>query len=146
MTSPSTARRLPEGRYDGPSRLLGRVFAVVLGVLFAGLLVAIGFLLFDRLTEERVQARVIDFQVLSDDVVRIDLEVLKPEGATAYCIVRSRGLDGAEVGRAIVVVDDEGTADRTVRVEHDLRTTARANTGEEAGCSVAPIPSRSPAP
>jgi hypothetical protein len=146
VTSPTAARRLPEGRYDGPSRLVGRVFAVVLGALFVGLLLAIGFLLFDRLTEERVQARVIGFQVLSDDTVRIDLEVLKPEGATAYCIVRSRGLDGAEVGRAVVVVDAEGTADRTVRIAHDLRTTARPNTGEQAGCSVAPIPSRSPAP
>ena len=114
--------------------------------LFAGLLVAIGFALFDRLSGDQVRARVIDFQVLSDDTVRIDLEVLKPEGAQAYCIVRSRGVDGAEVGRDIVVVDARGTDERTVRVEHDLATTARANTGEAGRCSATPIPSRPPAP
>ena len=146
MTTPAAARRRPEGRYDGPSRLVGRVFAVVLGTLFAGLLVAIGFALFDRLRGDPVQARVIDFQVLSDDTVRIDLEVLKPAGAQAYCIVRSRGFDGAEVGRDVVVVDARGTQDRTVRIEHDLTTTARANTGEAGRCSLTPIPSRPPAP
>ena len=146
MTSPTAARRAPEGRYDGPSRFVGRVFAVVLGTLFVALLVAIGFLLFERLGGDQVQARVIDFQVLSDDTVRIDLEVLKPAGARAYCIVRSRGVDGAEVGRAVVVVDDRGSADRTVRIEHDLATRARANTGEAGRCSPEPIPTRSPAP
>ena len=146
MTSPSAARRLPEGRYDAPSRLVGRVFAVVLGVLFVGLMVAIVFALYTRYAGDRVQARVIDFQVLSDDTVRIDLEVLKPEGSRAYCFVRSRGIDGAEVGREVVEVDTRGTADRTVRIEHDLRTTARAITGEAGRCSAAPIPTRSPAP
>jgi hypothetical protein len=125
---------------------VGRAFAVVLGTLFVALLVAIGFALFGRLTGERVQARVIDFQVLSDDTVRIDLEVLKPAGSTAYCIVRSRGRDGSEVGRAIVVVDDRGTDQRTLRVEHDLETRARANTGEAGRCSATPIPSPIPAP
>ena len=146
MTSPNAARRLPEGRYDVPSRLVGRLFAVVLGVLFVALVAAIVLVLFQRYGGDRVQARVIDFQVLSDEAVRIDLEVFKPAGSTAYCLVRSRGADGSEVGRAVVVVDDVGSADRTVRVEHELATTARANTGEAGRCSASPIPAPTPVP
>ena len=146
MTIPAAARHRPEGRYDGPSRLVGRAFAVLLGALLVGLLLAIGFALFQRYTGDRVQARVIDFQVLSDRVVRIDLEVLKPAGSKAYCVVRSRSQEGAEVGRAVVVVDAVGTADRTVRIEHDLPTRARPLTGEAARCSASPIPPPPPAP
>jgi hypothetical protein len=146
VTSPSAARRRPEGRYDGPSRLVGRLFAVVLSVLFLALLGAIGYALYVRYGGDQVQARVIDFQVLSDQTVRIDLEVLKPEGSTAYCLVRSRGSDGAEVGRDVVVVDARGSAERVVRVEHDLDTRQRAVTGEAGRCSASPIPSRAPAP
>ena len=146
MTSPTAAARRPEGRYDPPSPVVARVFAVVLTVLFVGLLAAVAEYLYDRYTTAQVQARVVDFQVLSDDVVRIDVEVLKPEGSRAYCILRSRGADGAEVGRAVVAVDPIGTEDRTVRLEHELATSARAVTGEAGRCSAAPIPTRAPAP
>ena len=146
MTSPTAHRRVPDGRYDRPSPLVARLFAVVLTLLFLGLLAAVAEYLYDRYTQDLVQARTIDFQVQSDTVVRIDLEVLKPEGSPAYCIVRSRGKDGAEVGRAVVVVDAVGTDERVVRVEHDLATTARAVTGEAGRCSAEPIPTRAPAP
>ena len=146
MTSPAAARRRPEGRYDPPSQLVGRSFAVVLSVLFIGLLVAIGYFLYLRYGSDRVQARVIDFQVRSDTSVVIDVEVLKRAGGTAYCLVRSRGSSGAEVGRDVVVVDAVGTAERVVRVEHELTTTERAVTGEVGRCTDAriPEPGRSP--
>ncbi len=146
MTSPTAARRRPEGRYDGPSRLVGRVFAVVLSALFIGLLLAIGYFLFTRYTGDRVQARSVGYKVLSDRAVRVDIQVFKPAGSAAYCIVRSRGADGAEVGREVVVVDAEGTAKKVVRTQHVLTTSARAVTGEVGRCSAAPIPTRSPAP
>lgn len=146
MTSPTAARRRPEGRYDPPSRLVARGFAVLLSLLFLGLLAAVGDYLYDRYTTAQVQARVLGFSVLSDRAVRIDVEVLKPAGSPAYCILRSRGRDGAEVGREVVVVDDKGTPDRTVRLEHVLPTTARAVTGEAGRCSAEPIPTRTPAP
>ncbi|MCW2680976.1 MAG: hypothetical protein JWM62_2377 [Frankiales bacterium] len=146
MTSPTADRRRPEGRYDPPSQLVGRTFAVVLSVLFIGLLGAIAYYLYDRYGSDRVRARVIDFQVLSDTSVRIDVEVLKREGGQAYCLVRSRGSSGAEVGRDVVVVDAVGTAERVVRVEHELTTSERAVTGEVGRCTDVPIPmpARSP--
>ena len=146
MTSPTAARRRPEGRYDPPSKLPARILAVVLGALFLGLLAAVLFSLFDRYNGDQVRARVIDFQVLSDDRVRIDLEVAKRAGSPAYCIVRSRGADGAEVGREVVEVDPRGDDRRVLRVEHVLTTSARAVTGEVGRCSAVPIPTTRPAP
>ena len=146
MTSPTTARRRPEGRYDPPSRLPARILAVVLAALFLGLLAAVLFSLFDRYTGEQVRARVIDFQVLSDSQVRIDFEVAKRSGSEAYCIVRSRGADGAEVGREVVEVDGRGDDRRVLRVEHVLTTRERAVTGEVARCSPVPIPTTRPSP
>ena len=146
MTSPTAARRRPEGRYDPPSRLPARILAVVLGALFLGLLAAVLFSLFNRYTGEQVRARVIDFQVLSDNRVRIDLEVAKRSGSEAYCIVRSRGADGAEVGREVVQVDTRGDDRRVLRVEHVLATRSRAVTGEVGRCSPVPIPTSRPSP
>ncbi|MEX2291311.1 MAG: DUF4307 domain-containing protein [Mycobacteriales bacterium] len=146
MSSPRPSRRRPAGRYDEPSLLGARLTALVLSVLFVALLTGIGTVLYARFFTEQVRARVIDFQVLSDEVVRIDLEVVKTPGSPAYCLLRARGSDGAEVGRDIVVVDARGTLDRVVRGEHDLATTARAVTGESAGCSAEPVPSTTPAP
>lgn len=146
MTSPTAPRRRPDGRYDPPSQLVGRAFAVVLSVLFIGLLGAIGYFLYDRYGSDRVRARVIDFQVLSDTTVRIDVEVLKQAGGQAYCLVRSRGSSGAEVGRDVVVVDAVGTSEKVVRVEHELRTSERAVTGEVGRCTDVPIPEPSARP
>lgn len=146
MTSPTAARRRPAGRYDPPSRLAARALAVVLGALFLGLLAAILFALFTRYTGDQVRARVIDFQVLSDNRVRIDLEVAKRAGSPAYCIVRSRGADGAEVGREVVEVDPRGDERQVLRVEHVLATRDRAVTGEAGRCSSMPIPTTRPSP
>ena len=154
MTSPQPDRRRPAGRYDRPSLVGQRLLAVLLSVLFVGLLVAVAAALYTRVTGDGVSARVVGFSVLSDSAVRIDVEVVKPAGSTAYCILRSRGADGAEVGREVVVADAEGTPERSVRLQHVLRTTARAVTGEAGRCSASqipppsprPIPSRSPAP
>ena len=145
MTAPA-ARRRPPGRYDEPSRLGARATAVVLGVLFVGLLLAIAAALYQRIAAVDVRARVIDFQVQSDRVVRIDVEVLKPRGERAFCVLRARGASGAEVGREIVAIDPVGTDERVVRLEHDLATTSRATTGEAGRCSAEPAPSRRPAP
>jgi hypothetical protein len=125
---------------DDRSLLGQRLLAALLSVLFVGLLVAIAFYLYQRSTGDGVQARVIGFSVSSDSTVSIDLEVLKPAGSQAYCVVRSRGADGAEVGREVVVVDAAGTPERVVRLEHVLRTRARAVTGEAGRCSASPIP------
>jgi hypothetical protein len=114
--------------------------------LVVGLAVVAGSTLWERFGGERATAQVVDFQVLSDDVVRIDVQVTKPAGAAAYCLLRARGADGAEVGREIVALAAPGTAGETVRREHELATRDRAVTGEAGACSLEPVPDAVPDP
>lgn len=135
----STFRR-PAGRYDaGRGLLTQRLLAVILVVVVVALVGALVKTLYERTTRGVVDARVLGFTVVSDSAVDIRFEVFKDAGERAYCIVRSRGLDGAEVGKDVVVVDGTGTADRRLQHEATLRTTAEAVTGELAGCSPRPI-------
>jgi hypothetical protein len=146
VTVPHRARRRPEGRYDPPSRTPARLLAVLLSVLLIALVAAVAALLWDRYDADDVTARVIRFSVESDREVRIDLEVTKPAGSPAYCLVRSRGLDGAEVGRDVAVVDAIGSAQERVRYEHVLSTSRRGVTGEVGRCSAVPPPAPGVAP
>jgi hypothetical protein len=102
--------------------------AVVVAVLaFVGLSVK----LFSDFGETRPASRVLRWSVLSDREIRIEFEVPGTRDAVLQCTVRSRGKDGAEVGRTIVPVPSgKGTVTRTVV----LATTARAVTGELESC------------
>ena len=139
MPVPTAPRRRPAGRYDEPSLTGQRVLAVLLGILFLGLVAAVFFALYARFGSEQVSGRVVSYDVRSDSEVVVEIEVTKKPGATAYCVIRSRSRDGAEVGRDVAMVDTVGTADRTVRASFPLATTARAVTGEVAGCTADPL-------
>ena len=138
MTSPTAARRRPEGRYDPPSRLAARLLAVLLTVLLLALVAAVGNLIYRGTGGDDVEARVLTFSAQGDDM-RMELEVSKPSGSRAYCVVRSRTREGVEVGREVVVVDDVGTPAEKVRVTHVLATTGRPATAEAGRCSASPI-------
>ena len=150
MTVPSAARRRPEGRYDPPSLLGQRVLAVVLAALVLAVVAAVGAYVWERYGGEQVRGQVRTFEVRSDREVVLELEAAKTSGSEAYCVIRSRGADGLEVGRDVAVLDAEGTADTVVRGTFVLQTSARANTAELAGCTAEPIsrdrPSSQPAP
>jgi len=136
VTAPSPSRRRPTGRYDEPSLVGQRILAVLLGALFIALLVAVGYLLYSRFVgDTEVRARVISYTVASDSTVILDVEASKPAGSKAYCVIRSRGADGAEVGRDVAVLDATGTDDRVVRGDFTLTTTARGITGELGQCT-----------
>lgn len=146
MTSPRTARRRPEGRYDPPSRTAARLLAVLLTVLLVALMAAIGNLIWSRASGDEVQARVTRYTVLDGDRVRLDLDVSKPAGSPAYCVIRSRTRDGVEVGRDVVEVDASGTPQERVRLTHVLETRGRPATADVVGCRATPIPVPSTAP
>ena len=140
MTAPNAARRRPDGRYDQPSLVGQRVLAVLLGVLFVGLLVAVVLALYNRFVgAEDVRGRVISFDVQSDRLVVLDVEVSKPAGGKAYCVLRARNEAGAEIGRDVAVLDAVGTPSTVVRNRFPLATTARSVTGELAQCTGTPI-------
>ena len=139
MTAPSAARRRPPGRYDPPPLLGQRLLAVLLTVLVLAVVAAVGSFVWDRFGGEQVRGQVRTFDVRSDSEVVIELEVSKTAGARAYCVIRSRGADGLEVGRDVAVLDAEGTGSRLARGTFTLQTSARANTAELAGCTAEPI-------
>ncbi|GHH90025.1 DUF4307 domain-containing protein [Streptomyces capillispiralis] len=129
MSTPST--RLPEGRYGRSSderadRTLKAVGAV-LGVL---LLALVGWFGYHYVAQNEISAEVIGFE-LSDDAVKVHLEVHKDAGTAGYCTVRSQAENGAEVGRA----DFRFAADAT-RVDEvvTLRTASPGTTAELVGC------------
>ena len=148
MTSPRPTRRRPEGRYDPPSRTAARLLAVLLTVLLVALMAAIGNLIWTRAGGDDVEARVISYEVQDGGrQVEVDLEVTKPSGSRAYCVVRSRTRDGVEVGRAVLDVDPVGTPQDRLRLTHVLQTSGGAATADVVGCRASPIPPPpSPAP
>jgi len=136
VTSTPTPRRRPSGRYDKPSLTGQRVLAVLLAVLFIGVLVAVFLLLYSRfISGTDVRGRVLAYSVTSDSEVVVTVEVSKAAGGKAYCVIRSRGADGAEVGRDVAVLDALGTDQREARGEFTLSTTGRGITGELGQCT-----------
>ncbi|MGV9554245.1 DUF4307 domain-containing protein [Streptomyces sp. NPDC003401] len=129
MSTASTRR--PEGRYGRSSderadRTL-KVTGAVLGVL---LLALIGYFGYHYVAQNEISGEVITFQV-SDDSVRVHLEVRKDAGVSGYCTVRSQAENGAEVGRA-----DFRFSGPDTRIDEavTLRTTSRGTTAELLGC------------
>jgi hypothetical protein len=132
---PSADRRRPPGRYDPPPLLGQRLLAVLLTLLVLAVVAAVGAYAWERFGGEQVRGQVRTFEVRSDSEVVIELEASKTAGSRAYCVIRSRGADGLEVGRDVAVLDAEGTDSRVVRGTFVLQTSARANTAELAGCT-----------
>jgi hypothetical protein len=146
VTAPSPDRRRPDGRYDEPSLIGQRVLAVLLGVLFLGLVAAVVLTLFARYGGDAVRGRVLGYDVQSDRRVSIEVEVVKNTASKAYCVIRARDARGAEVGRDVAVVDPVGSTDKTVRGTFALATTARAVTGEVDACTAEPLTREDVAP
>ena len=144
VTAPTSARRRPPGRYDEPSKLAARALAVVLSVLFVGLLVAIGLLLLDRYGTARIALQERGFEVLSDDAVRVDFTATPPAGETVHCLVRARRADGREVGARFIPVRSPSGRSDPVEVSHTLDTTDRAVTGEVPRCTTGEPPEGTP--
>lgn len=140
MTPAGSTRPGPlPGRYDRRPPARQRLLSVVLGTALAALIGMMIITLGVRLSTDAVSARILGYRVTSDSAVGITFEVDKEQGSRAYCIVRARGADGAEVGRDVAEVDTVGTDQRRVRRTFDLATSGRAVTGEVAGCSPEPI-------
>ena len=149
MTSP-TSRRSPAGRYDEPSRLGQRILAVVLTVLVVAFVAVGGRFAYERFGGERVSGAAQSYDVRSDREVAVEVEVSKPAGATAFCLIRARGADGSEVGRDVAPVDPVGTYQTRARGTFSVTTSSRAVTGEVTSCRVEPLTqddiTRRPAP
>ncbi|MBC7270208.1 MAG: DUF4307 domain-containing protein [Streptomyces sp.] len=129
MSTAST--RLPEGRYGRSSdERANRTLKVVGAVLSAVLVAVIGYFAYHYIGGNRVSGQVISFD-LSDDAVKVRLQIEKDADVSGYCTVRSQAEDGAEVGRADFRFGGDAT---TVTQVVTLRTTAPGSTAELVGC------------
>lgn len=127
---------LPPGRYDRVNRLARRLPVPALAALVvAGLaaLTVLAVVLGVRNTAP-INAGVRSYAALSDSTVRLRLEVSKPAARGGSCLVRARGAQGLEVGRAEVDVPPDPIGREVTFVDYELATTSRAVSGEVLGC------------
>ncbi|MEV6178612.1 DUF4307 domain-containing protein [Streptomyces sp. NPDC052016] len=129
MSTAST--RAPEGRYGRSSdQRADRTLKVAGAVLGALLLALVGYFGYHYVGGNKISGELIAFSI-SDDAVKVHLEVRKDAGASGYCTVRSRAEDGTEVGRKDFRFSGSDTRiDKVVT----LRTTARGTSAELLGC------------
>ena len=132
-SSQPAPRRRPAGRYDEPSRLAGRLAAVVLGVLFLAFVLVLAWTLFVRYGQPGVRAQVVTFST-GERQVAVEFDVAAEAGRPVTCVVRARNAAGAEVGRELVEVRPLTEGQRSVRVRHVLATTDVPVTGEVQRC------------
>ena len=123
--------RLPEGRYGRSSDERADHKLKIAGAVLGALLLAlVGYFAYHYVGQNKISGELITFQV-SDDSVRVHLEVRKDAGASGYCTVRSQSEDGDEVGRADFRFSGPDTRiDKVVT----LRTASRGTTAELLGC------------
>ncbi len=134
-THQQAGRRAPRGRYGPAHGLRLRWIRYLLGAVALGGATAIVVILGLRNTAP-VQAAVQRFTAVSAREVDIVFAVRKPAAATAQCVVRARGRDGAEVGRAVATIVPRRDGNATSTVTYRLPTTARAVTGEVVSCTI----------
>ncbi|MGW1889635.1 DUF4307 domain-containing protein [Streptomyces sp. NPDC002004] len=130
--SDAVRAKLPEGRYGrSADERADRTLKIVGSVLGAALLGVVGWIGYDYITGQKISAEVITFKVVSDHAVEAHLEVRKDTDVKGSCTLRSRTVDGTEVGRADFRFDQHsGRIDKVVT----LRTTSRGTSAELMGC------------
>ncbi|MEU8433451.1 DUF4307 domain-containing protein [Streptomyces sp. NPDC029216] len=126
---------LPEGRYGrSADERADRKLKIVGSVLGVGLLAVVGWIGWDYVGGQSVSAEVIKFQIVSDNEVKVHLEVRKDASVTGVCTLGSQDEDHSEVGRA-----DFTFAQKSTRVDEvvTLKTTGRATMIDLVGCQAA---------
>jgi uncharacterized protein DUF4307 len=136
VTETNATVAFPPGRYG--RRRDPRAHRRWLPAVLTGLVIVAGVAIAYQLTGQYGAGRPYDptverFYDVTDEQVVVEFTVLVPDGETAVCVVRARGVDGAEVGRDEIRLDPPPGATRTT-VTHRLATTARPVTGEVQRC------------
>jgi len=130
--SPETGPVFPPGRY-GRRRAQRRTrpwLAGLLAALTVLAMVAVAWTLYQRYGAATATPTVVRYYDLDDNGVTIEFRVRKAADIEVTCRVRSRGYDGAEVGRADVRIG----RGRNVTATYTLGTSARPVTAEVTRC------------
>jgi hypothetical protein len=134
LGAPVTGPQFPLGRYGRrrePQPAKRWIMPLLVGVVVLASL-GIGIKLYGQYGTTAPEARVLRWTVVTDQAIRIEIEVPGDRTAPLHCTLRSRGRDGSEVGHTEATVPaGKGTVTRTIV----LNTRARAVTGELVGCT-----------
>ncbi|MFC1415103.1 DUF4307 domain-containing protein [Streptacidiphilus cavernicola] len=130
MSAP-TKVAVPAGRYGTDpaetERRVRRVYYAALALALA-IVAAVGA---HYLLKPSFNGEVVSFTVVSASEVQIRLDVDKPSDTAGSCTVRSRDVNGDEVGRLTVPLPKQPSSyDGTVT----LRTSSLGTTGELVSC------------
>ena len=130
MTSPG--RPLPDGRYGGGRRLSRRA-GWLLGACGLTLGVLVAYLGYTNLASAPIETQRVGFESLPANAMRLTFEVVRdsPDRAVV-CIVRARGLDGAETGRKEVLI---APGPSSTLVNTVVRGSTEPVTADVFGCS-----------
>lgn len=110
------------------------------GLAVAVFVLAIAFVAF-QLAAPKIDGKLLAWDDSADDHVRVTFEVARPDGETAYCVVRAQDSSRVDVGYAVVEVPaGPGYAQTT----YALRTIAPAYVVELLGCGPDNPPARVP--
>ncbi|GGU78062.1 membrane protein [Streptomyces albospinus] len=127
---------LPDGRYGRSSdERTDRKLKIIGSVLGVALLGVIGWAGVSYIAGQDLSGRIITWDAVSDHAVKVHLEVVKGKDDKGVCTLRSQAVDGSEVGRKDVTVDQRSGQ---VDTEVTLRTTKRATNAVLVGCTGAP--------
>jgi hypothetical protein len=130
MSAP-TRTAVPAGRYGTDpaetERKVRRVYLAAVGLVLA----VVAVLGVHYLTKSSFNGQVVSFTVVSPAKVQIRLQVDKPGGEAGSCTLRSRDVNGNEVGRITVPVPKQPSSYDTVVT---LRTSGLGTTGELVSC------------
>lgn len=113
----------------------GLVGAVILVVAF----IAIAAFVARGLFAERVEGRLLAWNVVGPDHVSVTFEVRRSTGADSYCVLRAQDSRHVDVGYAVVTLPS-GTD--YVQQTYQLHTLAPAYVVEILGCSASTPPDR----
>lgn len=118
-------------RYGVNRRSWGTVLLV--GVVVVAFFLALAFIVF-AFSTDRVQSRLLAWEIVSDDRVDITFEVRPPDDRDVVCVLRAQDSTRADVGYARAVIPG-GTA--YVNLTYSLRTLIPAYTAELLECGFA---------
>ncbi|QHC25721.1 DUF4307 domain-containing protein [Streptomyces sp. GS7] len=126
---------LPEGRYGrSADERADRKLKIIGSVLGVALLGVIGWAGVSYISGQELSGRIITWDAVSDHAVKVHLEVVKGKDDKGVCTLRSQAVDGSEVGRKDVTIDQRSGQ---VDTEVTLRTTKRATNAVLVGCTAA---------
>ncbi|GAA2970941.1 DUF4307 domain-containing protein [Actinokineospora diospyrosa] len=126
-------RTPPEGRYGARKAPRSRRTAVVLVTLGLAVGIAVAYVGYRNLGSAPIEAERSAFNTEPGNRMRMTFEVTRatPERA-AVCVVRVRGIDGAEGGRKEVYVPPGGSS---VRMTTVVASSTEPVTADVFGCS-----------